>query len=154
MKRFALVTRNISTAVALFTALLAAPLLSSDADPWTKNELLDAAVLAKEMKSSNPPTTVICVAFNVLYRQRHIEHAKYAGPGNKAEGIDDLKKLVASLPKTSDIVLYCGCCPMDRCPNIRPAYQALRELGFSHVRVLSMPTNFHTDWASKGYPVE
>ena len=61
---------------------------------------------------------------------------------------------MANLPKNADIVLYCGCCPMDRCPNIRPAYSALRELGFQHVRVLNIPTNMHVDWFGKGYPAE
>jgi hypothetical protein len=43
---------------------------------------------------------------------------------------------------------------MEKCPNIRPAYQTLKELGFSHVRVLNLHTNFHVDWSAKGYPVE
>jgi hypothetical protein len=49
-------------------------------------------------------------------------------------------------------VIYCGCCPMLKCPNIRPAYSTLKELGFTHIRVLSLPTNLHTDWVSKDYP--
>ena len=109
--------------------------------------------LASLLKSGHPAPTVICTAFPVLYRQRHILHAKLAGPGSKPEGIEELRKLVAGLPKNTDLVLYCGCCPMDRCPNIRPAYQALKDLGFTHIRVLSMPTNFHTDWIIlKGLP--
>jgi hypothetical protein len=43
---------------------------------------------------------------------------------------------------------------MEKCPNLRPAYQALKKLGFTQIRVLDLPTNFHTDWAEKGYPVE
>jgi hypothetical protein len=27
------------------------------------------------------------------------------------------------------------------------------ELGFTNLRVLDLPTNFHTDWVLKGYPV-
>jgi hypothetical protein len=77
-----------------------------------------------------------------------------AGPGNKPEGLQELRALVAGLPKNADLVLYCGCCPMDRCPNIRPAYQTLKDLGFTRIRIVSMPVNFHTDWFSKGYPVE
>jgi hypothetical protein len=58
------------------------------------------------------------------------------------------------VPKDADIVLYCGCCPMVKCPNIRPAYRALREMGFQHVRVLNIATNMHEDWFGKGYPSE
>jgi rhodanese-related sulfurtransferase len=97
---------------------------------------------------------VLCTAFSVLYRSKRIPHAIEAGPGSKPEGIALLKKAVADLPKDADIVLYCGCCPMVKCPNIRPAYRVLREMGFRHVRVLDIPTNMHEDWFGKGYPSE
>jgi hypothetical protein len=42
---------------------------------------------------------------------------------------------------------------MKDCPNIRPAYRALGELGFNNLRVLDLPMNFHTDWVLRGYPV-
>jgi hypothetical protein len=76
-----------------------------------------------------------------------------AGPASKTEGIADLHPAVASLAKSSAIVIYCGCCPMKDCPNIRPAYRTLKELGFNNLRVLDLPTNFHTDWVLKGYSV-
>ena len=41
---------------------------------------------------------------------------------------------------------------MDRCPNVRPAFKALQDLGFKNVRVLLLPANFATDWADKGLP--
>ena len=65
-----------------------------------------------------------------------------------------LKKTVQDVPRTRTVVVYCGCCPMGDCPNIRPAYQALREMGFKTVKVLNLPTNFTQDWQMKGYPVE
>jgi hypothetical protein len=89
----------------------------------------------------------------VLYRQKHIPRAILAGPASKAEGIANLHTAVARVPKSDAIVIYCGCCPMKDCPNIRPAYRTLRELGFKNVRVLDLPTNFHADWVLKGYSV-
>jgi rhodanese-related sulfurtransferase len=123
-------------------------------DPWTKAELLEPSQLAVVMNSSGPRPQVFCVAFPVLYRTKHIIHAEFAGPGSKPEGIEALKSAVASVNKDSEIVLYCGCCPMTKCPNIRPAYKALKDAGFTKVRVLNIPNNFHTDWVAKGYPVE
>jgi thiosulfate/3-mercaptopyruvate sulfurtransferase len=122
-------------------------------DPWAPSELLQPAELAKAIQSGHAPV-VLSVAFPVLYRARHIVHAINAGPTSKPEGIEALKKAVANLSKDSDLVIYCGCCPMLKCPNIRPAWRALQELGFTHVRVLSLPTNFHDDWVSKDYPSE
>ena len=121
------------------------------ADPWLQNELLAPADLAKRAEGANRPV-VISVAFPFLYRQKHIVHAQFAGPGSKPEGIEALKQAVATVPKDAEIVIYCGCCPMVKCPNIRPAYQALKQLGYSKIRVLDIPTNFHTDWTAKGYP--
>ena len=124
------------------------------ADPWTKSEVLEPSVLAGILKDSKQPPTVLCVAFPNLYKLKHISHAGFAGPGSKAEGLDMLKKEVANLSKDADLVIYCGCCPMVKCPNIRPAYRALQEMGFKHIRVLDIPTNMHTDWYTKNYPTE
>ena len=90
----------------------------------------------------------------MLYRAAHIAGTNYAGPASKPEGIAELKKAVDSEPRNRDIVLYCGCCPMEKCPNIRPAFTALHEMGFTHVRVLSLPSNLKTDWIDKGYPTD
>jgi len=43
---------------------------------------------------------------------------------------------------------------MKDCPNIRPAYRTLKSMGFERLMVLNLPSNFHTDWVAKGYPVE
>lgn len=139
-------------AAAIFTTGLSAD--DAPANPWSKSELMEPAALAKVLQSSDAQPTIFCVTFPFLYRQRHVLHAKYAGPGNKPEGLTALKEAVQSLPKDAEIVIYCGCCPMVKCPNIRPAYELLKQLGFNHVRVLDIPANFHTDWSSKGYPVE
>jgi rhodanese-related sulfurtransferase len=135
---------------------LTAPMLRSDdpADPWSKGDLLETAALANRLTSSAAPPKIICVAFPFLYRQRHILHAEFAGPANKPEGLQALRQAVKDLPKNSEIVIYCGCCPMVHCPNIRPAFRTLKEMGFTRVRVLDVPTNLHVDWTAKGYPVE
>jgi hypothetical protein len=138
----------------LSIALVATLCLCQDAsNPWTNSEVLQPATLATLIKGSKPPT-VICVAFPVLYHLKHISHADFAGPGSKPEGIELLKKAVAKLPKDADLVIYCGCCPMVKCPNIRPAYKALKEMGFTHFRILDIPTNMNTDWYTKNYPSE
>ena len=137
----------------LFALAAALCLCQNAADPWPKAALLEPAALVKEIQSPQPPV-VIAVAFPVLYNSKHIAHALFAGPGSKPEGIEALKKAVAAYPKDADIVLYCGCCPMVKCPNIRPAFHALKELGFTHIRVLDVPTDMHADWYAKNYPSE
>lgn len=141
---------------ALFVAAIGLLVAQTQSDPWTKADLLPPARLAKTLttRAEKQPVAIINIGFPVLYRGKHIIRSLYAGPGNKPEGIDLLKESVRKLPKDAEIVLYCGCCPWVKCPNIRPAFRALRELGYTKVRVLEIPTNFHTDWVSKNYPVE
>jgi len=43
---------------------------------------------------------------------------------------------------------------MERCPNVRPVFSALHDMGCRRVRVLSLPTDFAKDWAEKGYPYD
>src|SRR6266700_1221889 len=112
----------------LFMAVLA--FSQQVGDPWPKSAVVEPADLSETLRSAAKKPAVICVAFPVLYRSKHITQAVYAGPGNKPEGIEALKKAAAGMPKDSDVVIYCGCCPMERCPNIRPAYQTLKEMGF------------------------
>ena len=52
---------------------------------------------------------------------------------------------MASVSKTKFIVLYCGCCPWDRCPNLGPAYKQLHDAGFSNVNVLYLANNLGTN---------
>ena len=124
------------------------------AEPWPKRDLMEPADLAKRLNTSGPKPTIICVAFPVLYRQRHIIHAQFAGPTSEPEGMKALRSAAAKLAKDSNIVVYCGCCPMVRCPNVRPAYRELKRLGYSGVHVLNLPANFHDDWVARNYPVE
>jgi len=98
---------------------------------------------------------VLHVGFNTLWRNgKHIPGAVYAGPGNTPQGLENLKAAVARLPKDREIVIYCGCCPWDHCPNIRPAFALLHDLGYTHVRALYIGTNFKANWMDAGYPVE
>ena len=97
---------------------------------------------------------VLQVGSHVLFDQAHIAGSEYAGPGSQAAGLQLLQNRVSPLNRKTLIVLYCGCCPWNRCPNVAPAYRLLHGLGFTRVKVLYLADNFGTDWASKGYPVE
>ena len=94
------------------------------------------------------------LAFLRLSRVAMFLAVSFHGTASKEEGLAELKKWLATLPRSANLVIYCGCCPFDRCPNIRPAYTAVHDLGFTHVRVLVLPTSFAADWVEKGYPIE
>jgi thiosulfate/3-mercaptopyruvate sulfurtransferase len=126
------------------------------ADPWPNSQLLQAADLVRELsgaKGANSPT-IVYVGFRTLFEGGHVPDASFHGTASKEEGLAELKKWLATLPRSASLVIYCGCCPFDRCPNIRPAYRTLDEMGFTHVRVLVLPTSFAADWVEKGYPMQ
>jgi len=93
------------------------------------------------------------VGSHMLFAQAHIAGSEYAGAGAQPAGLEQLKARVGNLPRNSFIVLYCGCCPWTRCPNVGPAFRALHEMGFTNVKVLYLANNLGADWVSKGYPV-
>ena len=119
-----------------------------------ESPLVEPKDLAAELSGAAARPAIFQVGPNVLYRSKHIPGSVYAGPGSKAEGLDLLRAAVDKLPRGGDLVIYCGCCPWDRCPNIKPALELLAKMGFTHVRALHVPTNFKTDWIDPGYPVE
>jgi thiosulfate/3-mercaptopyruvate sulfurtransferase len=110
--------------------------------------------LAAQLQKSGTKPALIHVGFAVLYRGKHIPQSIYAGPARSPEGLEALRKAVANLPKDREIVVYCGCCPFEMCPNVKPALETLRQMGFTNVKALMLPANFATDWVDKGYPVE
>src|SRR5262245_14072935 len=96
--------------------------------------------------------TLVQVGFETLYKDGHIPGSVYAGPASEAKGLAALKKTLKPLPRQTQLVLYCGCCPWEDCPNVRAALQAARSLGFKHVRSLYIPRDLKQDWIDKGYP--
>jgi hypothetical protein len=97
---------------------------------------------------------VIQVGSRIFFAQAHITGAEFAGSGSQTGGLQLLQSKLASTKKGKLIVLYCGCCPWNRCPNVGPAYKLLRDLGFTNVKVLYLANNFGDDWVARGYPVE
>jgi thiosulfate/3-mercaptopyruvate sulfurtransferase len=133
--------------------LAAATLLMGASDPWTAGDVTRPDDFVSQVKSGHAPAMRM-VGPRIIYNGDHITGAMYAGPANTAAGIDALLKSVEGLPVGTPLLIYCGCCPMDRCPNIRPAFAALKKAGFGNVKVLVLDTNLHSDWTEKGYPVE
>ena len=127
--------------------------LSASTVPQT--QLMQPAELAKLLKATGAEHPVVFqVGSFVMFQQAHIPNSGFAGPGSQANGITLLRKLAAPLEKNQLIVIYCGCCPWNRCPNIGPAYKQLRDLGFTNVKALYLANNFGDDWVAKGYPTE
>jgi hypothetical protein len=122
---------------------------SLEAKRWKDSQLIEPAVLVSDFKAN----TSHAIIFN-MGPMEDIKGAKHIGPGRDEENIDKLKKEVATLPKNAELIVYCGCCPLEsKCPNARPAYDELIKLGFTNVKVLDLATNLKTNWIDEGYPL-
>ena len=137
-------------------AYTAAPDNSASSDPWSASQTVSPEALAGELSGNEQAKkpTVVCVGFHPLYQGAHIPGASFHGAASTPKGIADLKEWARDVPRTANVVLYCGCCPLERCPNLKPAFLTLRDMGFTNLRVLLLPNDFNTDWIEKGYPVE
>jgi len=126
---------------------------ASSAQSIPESKLIQPQELLRMLKSKEKEKPLILqVGSRVMFAQAHIPGSEYAGPGSTAAGIQSLEDTVATVAKDRHIVLYCGCCPWNRCPNVGPAYKRLHDLGFSKVQVLYIANNFGDDWVNKGYP--
>jgi thiosulfate/3-mercaptopyruvate sulfurtransferase len=116
--------------------------------------LIQPAEVAAQLVTKGARPVLFHVGPNLLYRGKHIPGSIYAGPGSRAEGLEALKVAAGRLPRDREIVLYCGCCPWSNCPNVKPAVELLKQMGFTRVKAMFVETNFAKDWIDKGYPVE
>ncbi len=116
--------------------------------------LIQPAEVAAELTAKGTHPAIFQVGPNVLYRGKHIPGSVYAGPASRPEGLALLKEAVDKLPRDRAVILYCGCCPWGNCPNVKPAMELLKQMGFTHAKAMYVETGFSKDWTDKGYPVE
>jgi hypothetical protein len=110
--------------------------------------------LAAQLAGQGAAPALFMVGPNVLYRSRHIPGSIYAGPGMTDAGLALVKAEAGKLPRAREVIVYCGCCPWDRCPNIKPTLDLLRQMGFAKAKALYLGVGFKADWLDKGYPSE
>lgn len=116
---------------------------------WTGKQLIEPATLAAEIQAHKNVPLIISVGPGAV-----IPNSVDAGMASEQEGIDKFKATLSNLPKDKRIVVYCGCCPFEHCPNVRPAISALKEMNFTNYYLLNIPNNIKKDWIEQGYPVK
>lgn len=114
---------------------------------WTADQLMEPSALAAAITANKDVPVIYNVGPGAI-----IPHSIDMGMGNDDSNIKRFKEAISKLPKTTNIVVYCGCCPFDKCPNVRPAIAVLQEMKFTNYHLLNLPHNIKTDWISKGYP--
>jgi hypothetical protein len=155
--------RAVPPAVVTLTAFLAlssacagsAGQSSAAIEPWTAANAVTPADLARELSTAPGDKPVVVYTGPLfLYRTGHVPGAVAHGPASEPEALAGLKAWAEGLPRSTNLVVYCGCCPLEACPNLRPSFAALRAMGFTRLRALMLPDSFGRDWIEKGFPVE
>jgi thiosulfate/3-mercaptopyruvate sulfurtransferase len=141
----------------MLTALPSFSAAKSEAgrDPWKPADLIEPKDLNAMLASPGPrKPLIVYVGFDFLYDSAHIPGALYFGAGRTPKGIAALTQWARTVPRNKLVVIYCGCCPWNDCPNIRPAFKALRDAGVKNLKVLHIPHSLLQDWINESYPVE
>lgn len=121
---------------------------TSTGEPWTEEQLMEPEVLVQRLESSRDLPVIISLGAGNI-----IPGSKDTGATGEKAGLENLKMELENLPKDTEIVLYCGCCPFNVCPNVRPAFSLLNEKGFTNHHLLNLRENIKVDWIDKGYAV-
>ena len=133
---------------AVMGLLLSAQIIfAQNAPNWTSKQLMEPSDLAMILKSKK----AIPVIFSVGPAAT-IPYSTEIGMVKDKENLDKFKKKLGSIPVQTRVVVYCGCCPFEHCPNIRPAIDVLKEMKFTNYMLLNLPHNIKTDWLDKEYP--
>ncbi|RPD44023.1 rhodanese-like domain-containing protein [Paracnuella aquatica] len=114
---------------------------------WTEKQLLEPGDLANAINTKKDIPVIISVGPGAT-----VPNSVNVGMVNTPEGLAKLKAQLKTIDKDKKIVVYCGCCPFEHCPNVRPAINALKELNFTSYYLLNLPHNIKRDWIDKGYP--
>ena len=115
---------------------------------WTEKQLMEPAQLANAINTNKDVPAIISVGPGA-----NIPNTLHVGMVNTAEGLEKLKTQLKTMDKDKKVVVYCGCCPYEHCPNVRPAINALKELKFTNYYLLNIPTNMKKDWIDQGFPI-
>ena len=126
-------------------------------EPWSKNQLIEPSELAAKITNENAKAPfIISVSPEGAHGIRPGKGIKGSvdfGAADEPQNLKELKASLENIPKDREIVVYCGCCPFDVSPNIRPAFSLLNEKGFTKHKLLNLEKNIRVDWLNKGYPM-
>ncbi|MEP6952000.1 MAG: rhodanese-like domain-containing protein [Ginsengibacter sp.] len=114
---------------------------------WTSKELTEPSALAAILQSNKDVPVIFSVGPGAV-----IPNSIDIGMVKDEKNLAKFKYQISKLSKSANILIYCGCCPYERCPNVRPAIALLQSMQFTNYHLLDLPHNIKTDWIAKGYP--
>lgn len=141
---------NISKTIAVFSFLLMVAGSKTSAQGrfnWTDDQLIEPSELSTIIKSNKNIPVIFSVGPGAV-----IPGSKDIGMVKESDNLQKFKQHLESISKNRPIIIYCGCCPFEHCPNVRPAIQTLKDMKFTNYKLLNLSHNIKVDWIDKGYP--
>ena len=117
-------------------------------DPWSKKQLMEPSHLINLLNNNKIKPIILNIGV-----ENNIKGAIKVGAAKHKVNLTKLENEIKKYPKNALIVLYCGCCPFDKCPNIRPAFSILSKNKYKQFYLLHLPHNIRTDYIEKGFPM-
>ncbi len=115
---------------------------------WKEEQLMRPEVLVALINDSISPLIVN------IGSVEDIQNAISFGAVREPENLQRLKNYLGDIATDRSVVIYCGCCPLSVCPNIKPAYKLLKKKGFKNVKILRLVDGLQEDWTDKGYSLK
>ena len=120
---------------------------AQNAENWTSKQLTEPAELAATLKTNKDLPIMFSVGPGAV-----IPNSIDIGMVKDEKNLAKFQEEISKLPKSTNILIYCGCCPFEHCPDVRPAIALLKSMKFTNYHLLDLPHNIKTDWIAKGYP--
>jgi hypothetical protein len=117
---------------------------------WKASQLIKPSEMAAKISENKHTDWSI---FNIGPVDQ-IKGALQVGSASAETGLKKLKELAEKRDRNKKTVIYCGCCSTINCPNLKPAYEQLVQLGYKDIRIIDFQTSLKADWISKGFPME
>ncbi|HEX7458326.1 MAG TPA: rhodanese-like domain-containing protein [Ginsengibacter sp.] len=114
---------------------------------WTSKQLTEPSELVATLKANKNVPVIFSVGPGAI-----IPNSIEIGMVKDEKNLAKFQEQISKLPKSTNILIYCGCCPFEHCPDVRPAIALLQRMQFTNYHLLDLPHNIKTDWIAKGYP--
>lgn len=116
---------------------------------FPEKHLMDPAALAKQLANTSAAQPVILNVGSMPL----IKNAQSGGICYSEDNLKEFKEKVSKIDKNAEIIIYCGCCKLETCPNVKLPYNYLTSNGYVNFKILNLPVGLYEDWTSKGYPM-
>ncbi len=159
-----MMNKNIFTAIfalsAVWVTAQSKNKVVNSAHPSLNYATIECSELNQKLKENEKPIIIFCGDVGnekdkYTYSFQKIKGALAIGSVNQASWKSNLQKVLVQSKEnqsySKEVIVYCGCCSSDNCPNVEPVILELKRLGFKKVKGLYFSEGYLPEWHAKKY---